>query len=119
VIRQDRELLAELARLNRAMAPLATTIMDGTASPAEQHNYALRLIAVGERLHRRADETAGAVVEGEVLATGPLTLPPHTVEPPGKSSDARQTPSNSPPTGRGSRPRHSPSTYRTLSGGGW
>jgi hypothetical protein len=32
MIREDRELLAELARLNTAMAPLALRIMDGSAS---------------------------------------------------------------------------------------
>jgi hypothetical protein len=68
VIREDRELLTELARLNRDMAPLAMRIMDSTASAAEQVHYAQRLIAVGERLRLRADETTGTVVEGEVLA---------------------------------------------------
>lgn len=81
MIREDRELLAELARLNTAMASLAMRIMDGSASTAEQQNYAERLIVAGERLRRRADGTSGAVIEGEVLANGPLTLPAHTVEP--------------------------------------
>lgn len=81
VIREDRELLAELAQINTAMAPLAMRIMDGSASAVEQAHYARRLIAAGERLQRRADEAAGTVIEGEVLANGPLTLPPHTVEP--------------------------------------
>ncbi|MGH3696551.1 MAG: hypothetical protein ACRDRX_21595 [Pseudonocardiaceae bacterium] len=81
MIREDRELLAELARLNRAMAPLAMSIMEGTASAAEQRSYALRLIAAGERLQRRADGTSGAVVDGEVLANGPLPLPLRIVEP--------------------------------------
>ena len=36
--REDRELLTELARLNTAMPSLAMGIMDGTASPTEQHN---------------------------------------------------------------------------------
>ena len=81
MIREDRELLAELARLNNDMAPLAMRIMDGSASIAEQTHYAQRLIAAGERLQRRADETAGTVIEGEVLASEPLTLSGHTVEP--------------------------------------
>lgn len=81
MIREDRELLAELARLNTAMAPLAMCIMDGTATATEQHNYAQCLIAAGEQLQRRADGMSGAVVEGEVLTTGSLTLPAHTVEP--------------------------------------
>jgi hypothetical protein len=40
MIKEDRELLTELARLNTAMAPLALRIMDGTASVAEQTHYA-------------------------------------------------------------------------------
>jgi hypothetical protein len=81
VIRDDRELLAELARLTRAMAPLAMRIMDGTARTTEQRNDARRLIAAGERVQRRAERMNGAVIEGEVLAGGLLTLAAHTVEP--------------------------------------
>jgi hypothetical protein len=72
MIREDRELLAELARLNTAMAPLAMRIMDGSASTVEQQKYAQRLIAAGERLQRWANDAGGAVIEGEVLAEGPL-----------------------------------------------
>jgi hypothetical protein len=61
VIREDRELLAELAWLNSAMAPLALRIMDGSAGTAEQAHYAQRLIAAGERLQRRADD-GGTVI---------------------------------------------------------
>lgn len=81
MIREDRELLTELARLNGDMATLALRIMDGSASAAAQQHYAQRLVAAGERLQGRADGTCGAVVEGEVLAEGPLTLPVHTAEP--------------------------------------
>lgn len=81
MIREDRELLTELARLNTDMAPLAMRVMDGSASAAEQTHYAQRLIAAGEGLQRRANETAGAVIEGEVLGNGPLILPGLTIEP--------------------------------------
>jgi hypothetical protein len=81
VIREDRELLAELAQLNREMAPLAMRIMEGSANIAEQQNYAQRLIAVGERLGRRADGVGSAVIEGEVLTDERLTFPAQTVEP--------------------------------------
>lgn len=80
MIRNDRELLTGLARLNTALAPLAMCIMNSTTSVAEQHNYAQRLIATGEWLQRRADGMRGTVVDGEVLAPGPLTLPVHIVE---------------------------------------
>jgi hypothetical protein len=78
-MREDRELLVELARLNGDMASFALRIMDGSASVAEQQHYAQRLIAVGERLQRRANGIGGAVIEGEVV-TGPTALPTHTVE---------------------------------------
>ncbi|MGB9279695.1 MAG: hypothetical protein WCB57_06340 [Pseudonocardiaceae bacterium] len=55
--------------------------MDDSASADEQARYATRLIAAGERLQRRVDERGGAVIEGEVLANGLLTLPGRTVEP--------------------------------------
>jgi hypothetical protein len=54
VIREDRELLAELAQINTAMAPLALRIMDASTSAAEQAHYAQRLIAAGKRGTRRA-----------------------------------------------------------------
>jgi hypothetical protein len=80
VIREDRELLTELARLNTAMEPLALRIMDGSAGAAEQAHYAQCLIAAGERLQRRAHGMHGSVVDGEVLANEPLTLPARTIE---------------------------------------
>ncbi|MCA1706772.1 MAG: hypothetical protein LC808_27330, partial [Actinobacteria bacterium] len=40
VIREDRELLTELSRLNRDIAPLAMRMMEGSASAAEQQHYA-------------------------------------------------------------------------------
>jgi hypothetical protein len=81
VIREDRELLAELARLNREMTPLVMHMMKGSASTAEQQDYAQRLIVAGERLWRRADGMNAVVVEGEVLTNKPLALPGHPVEP--------------------------------------
>lgn len=81
MIREDRELLTELARLNTDMAPFAMRVMDGSANANEQAHYAQRLIAAGERLQRRANETSGVIIEGEVLTNGPLILPEFTVEP--------------------------------------
>ena len=63
MIREDRELLAELARLNTAMAPLAMRIMDGSASRNEQQDYAQRLITAGKRLQARASKTNDVVIE--------------------------------------------------------
>ncbi len=81
MIREDRELLTALARINRELAPLALRMMDGSASVTEQQTYAERLIAAGEQLQRRAHGTGGPVIEGEVLTSGALALPVHTVEP--------------------------------------
>lgn len=81
MIREDRELLAELARLNSNMAALALRIMEGSASTAEQQHYAQRLIAAGQRLRRRAEHAAQIVLDGEVLADELITLPAQTVEP--------------------------------------
>lgn len=66
-MREGREMLAELARLNTAMAPLAMRVMDGRASAIEQHNYAQHLIAAGERLRRRANDRAAVSVTKPAL----------------------------------------------------
>jgi hypothetical protein len=63
------------------MAPLAIRIMDGSASIVEQQDYAQRLVAAGERLRQRIDETDHPVVDGEVFAHGLLGLVKHAVEP--------------------------------------
>lgn len=81
MIREDRELLAELARLGTAMPSLALAIMDDSAGAREQQNYARRLIAAGERLRQRADGASGPVIEGQVCTAAVLVLPVHTVEP--------------------------------------
>jgi hypothetical protein len=81
VTREDRELLAELARLNKAMAPLAMRIMEGSATTHEQYDYALRLIAAGERLQQRANGMNPAVIDGEVLANGVSHLPASAAAP--------------------------------------
>jgi hypothetical protein len=67
VIREDRELLAELTRINTAMASLTLRMMDNSASAAGQQDFAHRLIAAGERLLKRAGRTAGSIIEGEVV----------------------------------------------------
>ncbi|MCA1675904.1 MAG: hypothetical protein LC799_28280 [Actinobacteria bacterium] len=81
MIREDRELLAELAQLNADMAAFALRVMENSASTAEQQHYAQRLIAAGQRLRRRAEDSDCVVVEGEILADESTMLPAHTVEP--------------------------------------
>ncbi|MDQ3151884.1 MAG: hypothetical protein M3R63_09240 [Actinomycetota bacterium] len=79
MIREDRELLAELARLNGDMASMALHIMAGSAGSAEQQNYAQRLIAAGERLQRRAAGVGSVIIEGMGSADEPIALPARTV----------------------------------------
>ena len=57
MIRSDRELLADLARMNTDVAALAMRIMDRTASTEEQQTFADRLLDLGTRLGRRARTT--------------------------------------------------------------
>lgn len=81
MIREDRELLAELARVNREIAPLAMRIMEGSAGATEQQHYGQRLISAGQRLCRRADEASRLVIAGEAVVEDQLALPVNTVEP--------------------------------------
>jgi len=81
MIREDRELLTQLARLGTDLAPFALRLMEDIASADEQACYADRLVAAGERLRRRAGKTAEVVIEGEVLTNGPRILPELTKEP--------------------------------------
>jgi hypothetical protein len=81
VTREDRELLAELARLNRAMAPLAIRIMDDIATAGEQLDYAQRMITACERLRRRASPAASTVIDGDVLHSTTPTPPPRAAAP--------------------------------------
>ncbi|HET9253814.1 MAG TPA: hypothetical protein VFO16_01255 [Pseudonocardiaceae bacterium] len=67
MIREDRELLAEMASVNTDVVPLAMRIIDECATADEQHHFAERLIALARRLDRRAFETRRAVIEGTVL----------------------------------------------------
>lgn len=57
MIRADRELLAELARLNSDVVPLAMRIMGESVTADEQHAFAERLIVMARRLQVRASVT--------------------------------------------------------------
>lgn len=63
MIRADRELLAELARLNSDVTPLPLRMMDETATVDEQYAFAERLIAMARQLQARAAEV---VIKGDV-----------------------------------------------------
>ncbi|MDQ3152133.1 MAG: hypothetical protein M3R63_10585 [Actinomycetota bacterium] len=78
MIHEDRELLAELARVNSAAAPLAMRIMAETATIEEQHGFAARLIQLAARFTRRAEQHSVAVVPGEVVTAVDLPDVSHT-----------------------------------------
>lgn len=75
---EDRELLAALARLNSDVVSLAMKLMDGKLTAEEQYSFAGRMMALSERLKRRADATDGVAVDGEVLG---VTRTAHPGEP--------------------------------------
>ena len=66
MIREDRELLAELRRLNSDVVPLAMRIMDESVAVTaeEQTVFAERLVAMGQRLEARARRIGDEVIEG-------------------------------------------------------
>jgi hypothetical protein len=66
MIRAGRELLADLARLNSDVVPLAMQIMDNRAT-FDEHDYSptgSRLTELGIRLHDRAHQT-GLVIDSD------------------------------------------------------
>ena len=65
--REDRELLAELARLNSDLVSFAMGVMEARLSPAEQHAVACRLVDLAESIEARAQRENAQVVEGEVV----------------------------------------------------
>ncbi len=78
MIREDRELLAELARLNTDVVPLAMRVMDGSVTAEEQCAFAERLINLASRFKVRVTPPWREVVEGEVVAN--LCVDEHTVQ---------------------------------------
>jgi len=68
-------LVAAAMRVQRVSLANIGRMMEGRASAAEQQHYARRLIAAGDRLHRRAEETGGAVIDGDVVAAERPALP--------------------------------------------
>ncbi|MGH3752616.1 MAG: hypothetical protein ACRDRP_07960 [Pseudonocardiaceae bacterium] len=69
MIRADRVLLADLARLNSDVVPLAMKIMDDSATAEEQRTFAGRLLELGTRLDRRARQS-GLVIDCDIVGDG-------------------------------------------------
>lgn len=70
MIREDRELLAELARLNKQLVTFACGVMEDRLSPAEQHAVACQLVDLAEAIQSRAQRHDPGVIEGEVVTQG-------------------------------------------------
>lgn len=70
MIRADRVLLVDLARMNSDVVPLAMRIMDDSATFDEQRTFADRLIELGTRLHGRALQT-GLVIDSDTTGESP------------------------------------------------
>lgn len=75
---RDDCVLAELARLNSDVVPLAMRVIDSSATAQEQRAFAQRLIAAGERLHHRADECERVVIDGKAAFAEVRSLPADT-----------------------------------------
>lgn len=70
MIREDRELLAELASLNKQLVTFACGVMDGQLTPDEQLAVACRLVDLAEAIQARAQRENAGVVEGEIVEVG-------------------------------------------------
>ncbi len=73
VIRADRILLADLARMNSDVVPLAMRIMNDSATFDEQRTFADRLIELGTRLHDRVHQT-GLIIDSDTIEESPQNL---------------------------------------------
>ncbi len=88
MIREDRELLAELASLNTQLVTFAWGVLEDRLSFAEQHAVACRLVDLAEAIQARAQRQDTGVA-GEVVEDG--GMPAET---------RRATGLRPPPTGR-------------------
>lgn len=70
MIREDRELLAELASLNKQLVTFAWGVTEDRLSSAEQHAVACRLVDLAEAIQARAQRQDPGVVAGEVVEDG-------------------------------------------------
>jgi hypothetical protein len=74
VAQEDREFLARVAQLNRALAASALPLMNDDLDAAAGHRLGVELLAVGEEYLRRAHaaldlECGPDVIDGHVLYT--------------------------------------------------
>ncbi len=67
MIREDRELLAELARLNKQLVVFAWGVMEARLSAAEYRAVAAWLGDLAEAIQARAQRQDAGVVEAEVV----------------------------------------------------
>jgi hypothetical protein len=65
MLREDRELLADLKRVCNEAGVFALEYMAGDLSIETEESYALRLFDIGERLLAHARRRKGLVLDGE------------------------------------------------------
>lgn len=70
MIREDRELLAGLASLNKQLVTFACGVMDDKPTPDEQLAVACRLVDLAEAIQARAQRENAGVVEAEIMEVG-------------------------------------------------
>lgn len=63
MLRDDRELLADLKRICNAAGPFVLAFLAGDLSSEAEEDYASALVALGERLLAHARNRAGLVLE--------------------------------------------------------
>ena len=67
VIREDQELLAELARLNKQLVTFAWRLMEARLAAAEHYEVASWLVDLAEAIQARGQRQDAGVVEGEIV----------------------------------------------------
>jgi hypothetical protein len=68
VIFEDRELLAELSRVNTDVPTVTLSILDGSFTQEQHDAFAARLIAPGKAIQRRGRQE---VIDGSVVVLPP------------------------------------------------
>jgi hypothetical protein len=64
VIPEDRQLLVDLARVNRCVPEFVLAFIDGKVSPDEQIAFARRLVELAEVITTHANERKRVVIDG-------------------------------------------------------
>jgi hypothetical protein len=64
VVPEDRQLLVELARVNRCVPEFVLAFIDGKISPDDQLAFASKLVELADAITRHAHERKRVVIDG-------------------------------------------------------